>query len=319
MTDINKINPGIDTSFSTKLNANLATSLRQTGLTQVQQLQDRAITLSADGGTFAEAYTDSNGRQDSVVAGFSEFDTNKFKPGFLTDEASGDTTSDPDSFTSPGNAFDSDFSTSATKTSTAATISLGKTFSAKTITKLYIKTDTDSSSGSVSLSIKLQSYDGATWSDEATLDSGPGGVAGFAAEYNGIYDLNSSVQGLRLLFTNSNPGASCTHNIQILAYTTQSDEGSVVTHTIPTGTFDTTLSSSFMTFKTQDWESGADIQYKLTNATEDTGWLASNTPVSFTALTAEPDDLIVKLIPKTTSPTAGYPSINGIALYGDRP
>jgi hypothetical protein len=55
------------------------------------------------------------------------------------------------------------------------------------------------------------------------------------------------------------------------------------------------------------------------DANEDTGWLATNIAVSFTALTAEPDDLIVKLIPKTTSPRTGYPSINGVALYADRP
>ena len=65
----------------------------------------------------------------------------------------------------------------------------------------------------------------------------------------------------------------------------------------------------------EDWEDGANIQYKLTNATEDTGWLdAMNTSPevnSFTAFTSEPTTLIVKLIPKTTSPTAGYPSVKG--------
>jgi len=57
----------------------------------------------------------------------------------------------------------------------------------------------------------------------------------------------------------------------------------------------------------------------LPGSQEDTEYVASNEVVSFTALNAEPRELVVKLIPKTTSPTAGYPSINGVALYGDRP
>jgi len=47
---------------------------------------------------------------------------------------------------------------------------------------------------------------------------------------------------------------------------------------------------------------------------QDTGWLdASNSPEvqAFTAFTSEPTTLIVKLVPKTTSPTAGYPSVKG--------
>ena len=39
----------------------------------------------------------------------------------------------------------------------------------------------------------------------------------------------------------------------------------------------------------------------------------------FTAFTAEPDTCIVKLVPKTVSPSTGYPSINGIYLTGDKP
>jgi hypothetical protein len=100
---------------------------------------------------------------------------------------------------------------------------------------------------------------------------------------------------------------------------TTEDVSSFVEHVIPAGTFISTLSTAFMTFKADDWESGADVQFKLTNATEDTGWLDTNETVTFTALTAEPDNLIVNVIPKTTSPTANYPSINGVALYGDKP
>ena len=51
---------------------------------------------------------------------------------------------------------------------------------------------------------------------------------------------------------------------------------------------------------------------------EDSGWLDANKVESFTAFTIEPAKCIVKLIPKETSPTDGYPSISGFALYGDK-
>ncbi len=94
----------------------------------------------------------------------------------------------------------------------------------------------------------------------------------------------------------------------------------IITHDIPAGTFSDTVSSAIGVPFIEDWETGADIQYKLTGTAgaEDTGWLDAmdtNPEVSnFTAFTAEPDTLIVKLIPKTTSPTTGYPSVRGFYI-----
>jgi len=95
---------------------------------------------------------------------------------------------------------------------------------------------------------------------------------------------------------------------------------STIEHDIPTGTFGTTITNAIGVPLIEDWEDGANIQYKLTGSAgaEDTGWLdAMDTEPegsSFTAFTAEPDTLIVKLVPKTTSPTAGYPSIKGFVM-----
>ena len=104
-------------------------------------------------------------------------------------------------------------------------------------------------------------------------------------------------------------------------YTTTASAVGYIYHTIPTGTFSATMSSMFATFKPENWEAGADVQYKLTGTAgaEDTGWLDTNEVAEFTAFTAEPDTCIVKLIPKTTAPQAGFPSINGFNLYGGRP
>ena len=94
---------------------------------------------------------------------------------------------------------------------------------------------------------------------------------------------------------------------------------SLIYHTIPTGTFSATISTSFGTQIFEDWETGVNVQYKLTGTAgaEDTGWLEADELSTFTAFTAEPDTLIVKLIPKTTSPTVGYPSLRGVAVRGN--
>lgn len=88
----------------------------------------------------------------------------------------------------------------------------------------------------------------------------------------------------------------------------------IIIHTIPTGSFISTVSTVIGVPMIVDWETDDDIQYKLTNATEDTGWLScSNAPSvnSFTPFTSEPTTLTVKLIPKSVAPTTGYPSIKG--------
>ena len=96
-----------------------------------------------------------------------------------------------------------------------------------------------------------------------------------------------------------------------------------ITHDIPSGTFSTTMSSAVGVPMLGDWETGANIQSKLTGTggAEDTGWLdamdTSPEVSTFTAFTDEPDTLIVKLEPKDTSPTPGYPSIKGFVVRGD--
>ena len=92
----------------------------------------------------------------------------------------------------------------------------------------------------------------------------------------------------------------------------------IITHDIPSGTLPSTISTCVGSPLVADWETGADIQYKLTNANEDSGWLDVNKMESFTAFTSEPEQCVVKLIPKETDPTTGYPSIYGFGLIGDR-
>ena len=106
------------------------------------------------------------------------------------------------------------------------------------------------------------------------------------------------------------------NSIPLLTVGDLAEESLIITHNIPSGTFSSTISTSFGTALVEDWEEGDGIQYKLTGTggAEDTGWLNYNEVSTFTAFTAEPDTCIVKLIPKSTNPTLGYPSVKGFMV-----
>ena len=301
---------------------------------QIRQLMDRDAKLSnGNVGFFAEAYIDSNGRKNSVDTGsttatYSSGDEMYFA-GTFTDEASGDSTHDPSSYSSPGNAFDDDSGTYASHDgSTNATTYLGKTFGAKTVDMVYVKSysQADGAGGSGmhvnSTSIKLQSYNGSTWSDEQTLDSDSGG-AGTSSSADTYIIFNKSVQGLRVQNYSSNGGVSPEHRHRVYSLEYGDFDGSSVEvyHDIPSGTFGSAVSKAICVPFLENWESGANIQFKLTNTGgDDSGWLdcMDTEPIvsSFTAFSnGEPDTLIVKLIPKGSSPTPGYPAIKGVAAF----
>lgn len=96
----------------------------------------------------------------------------------------------------------------------------------------------------------------------------------------------------------------------------------LVVHNIPVGTFKNTPSKALAVCKIKNWEDGNSLQFKLKNDTEDTGWLDFNIDGDvaygklneFTQFTSEPEEFIVRLIPKTTDPTPGYPGITGVGV-----
>ena len=153
----------------------------------------------------------------------------------ITDEASGDTTHDPDSFTNPSNAFDGDDSTYAEKSS--ENVSLGKTFSAKTIVEVKVKAQCSfdtGTNGDYTLHIILQSYDGSTWTDEKDWTKSDYSYHG-TFDLESSYSLNKSVQGLRLKYTASYAGSGGYRDFKIysLEYAQSYDSSSSVeTNTI---------------------------------------------------------------------------------------
>jgi len=111
-------------------------------------------------------------------------------------------------FTNPTYAFDLDDTTSATAsggTGTSGDNYIGKTFSSRYIGKILISATSSATSGAShnSSAIYLQTYNGSTWSDVATLDSKTGYTA--ASSYAALYTLNATTQGIRIRCT-----ASCT-------------------------------------------------------------------------------------------------------------
>jgi len=109
---------------------------------------------------------------------------------------------------------------------------------------------------------------------------------------------------------------SFTNDYSIPALTTVNGEilPSLITHNISPGTFSSNISSVFGTALIAELEEGSMIQFKLTNDTEDSGWLNINEPTTFIPFTSQPTKVIVKLIPKAENPTPGIPSIYGFYI-----
>lgn len=148
----------------------------------------------------------------------------------------------------------------------------------------------------------------------------PAGDAGNSV-YTGYNNTSGYSGGTFVLSTNSgSTWALDTTDMVFATYDGSALTDQIITHTIPSGRFSSTISTSYLIPFFNWWESGSDVKYKLTNGGEDSGWLnAGNTGEvsSFTAFTSEPTTVIVKLIPKSSSPTCGYPSIKGFAIRAE--
>ncbi len=403
------------------LNGNFALTLRNIGQNTIQTLQDRAITFTADGGIFAEAYIDATGRNNSVVSATATFDTDKYKtnsataPFVIIEATSISSLSDfainncqivpletgkwqlscttgtdevqraqiyktlfyGSNGTNP--RASSTYITGITALKTNVTRDVGKRAYSQIIELAGHAGEDTTATGTFAdttnnTACSIWSYCLGTWngldngtemtanaqfpastvinvaeaalanvtSDETGLDKtadeldNPATVAVRVWVHDsGDHDPSTNSKSIVYVLsygsiswatTGTTPAVDTNidfytdNSIPVLTAATEDYTNSIV-HSVPTGAMSSTLSTSFATFKAEDWEAGADVQYRLTGTAgaEDTGWLDTNEVVEFTAFTAEPDTCIVKLIPKTTSPSVGLPSINGIYLTGTKP
>ena len=293
----------------------------------VRMIQDRAVDFSvAQEDAWGEAYIDADGRNDSVDTGntTAEFLTDTYYPQEGSDVASTYSADASDTFSDVANAFDSNDTTFASVTGTNQSSQInyiGKDNSSSSMTPagVRVKLDWVYDSGNVgdSITVKLQGYTG-SWGDIATLDSHTGATG--SDSYDGTTIVGVEYSALRVSFDNnfSDSNNSITNKVysfEINPLTVEAD----IYHTIPAGTFKDTISSSISSPLIAGWETGASIQYKLTGTggSEDSGWLNINELSEFTAFTDEPDTLIIRLTPKSSSPSLGVPSIKGVGVKSE--
>jgi len=108
------------------------------------------------------------------------------------------------------------------------------------------------------------------------------------------------------------------HNIPLLTY-----DGSlpdvyigILEHNIPTDTFTTYSNSYFCSILYKNWEEGVNVEFRLTNDDEDTGYLETHNYVNLKPkLIEQPTKLLLKLTSKGENPTNNYPAIKGFALF----
>jgi hypothetical protein len=133
---------GVIANATTWVNNNNNTVLRNGGRNLIRQLQDRAVDFSADGGEWAEAYTDATGRLDSVdidSAG-AWFNTDAYE---TNTEHVNDTTENSGSYNNPEYPFYNVGSATTGNIGGGSAIDkqMGKTFSSRLIGDIKIKVE----------------------------------------------------------------------------------------------------------------------------------------------------------------------------------
>ena len=314
-------------------------------LTKIEQLIDRDVTRSNDKvSPFVEAYTSAGGMGSSVVVADNEaclindvFESienstvpptkqyiNAKKTPKISSDYSGDTqTSD---YTNPSNANNFNYSTfaSASLISTAAWKVHQQTFSARQVDFCHFAAEHfgRNASSSRRYEIDIETYDGSVWTSIHTENSSSTNLA-LTYYSSKIISVNDVIQGIRFKSrVNVSQAVAGPQEARLYSFNYGSVEEGFIPHTIPAGTFKDNVSSGVASVKIVDWEDGASLQWKATNATEDTGWQDFNIDgdtayakiSDFTEFTDEPTEFVVKLIPKETAPTAGIPSVSGVGI-----
>jgi len=175
------------------------------------------------------------------------------------------------------------------------------------------KTLTTSTNGIVSVSLVKSDYTGlpngvlpiGTYQINITCTASYLGVNTTTYSFSGTYTSYSSA----LIPANGGDTTFC------YTFTEYTSIGTgIITHTIPTGILKPNISQACIKSLVIQTETGASVQHKLTNATDDSGWMDDGIMTAFNTFSGEPTKLITRLIPKTTSPTDSYPCVMGVAV-----
>lgn len=105
--------------------------------------------------------------------------------------------------------------------------------------------------------------------------------------------------------------------ITVNSVTLSGGNSGIVEHDIPSGTFPSDVDKLIGKALIEETESGATIEHRLENATEDSGWIADGEFGSFTAFTSEPTKYKVRLTAPSTVTTLSVPKIKGAGVYSE--
>jgi len=314
--------------YANELNNSFAESYNISALNLIRTLQNRSVNFSEGNiDWFGDAYVDSNGQMNSVNTDttavynssdktyeFRKYDTGSVSGSTESDSASSsdDTRQNSISYTVTL-AYDGIFTGIAiTGDTSLATISIKSTDETITYASKTITPDSNGEQCSFSLS-------------DYSAENGESSIPLFAGNYkicitgtNIVIGNNKSYSGTNFSYSNISIAEGWTYpQLVFQKYTdTTVYTYNVISHDIPSGTFSSTVDTLYSQVVINSWEEGDSIKVKLTNATEDSGWLDINSVESFTAFTSEPTKYLIQLNPKSSSPTSGYPSILGSAIRG---
>jgi len=312
------------TLLSTQLNDNFSVCYTVNGLNLIRELQDRDVDISTGFiDMWAEAYIDASGRKNTVNAGSTTalFSTDHYGIGVSALSTDYNSLYDPNVMQNPTWIADFNDSTAAVEVVTAGTksTSIGYFFgSTKSVldVRWRVRTDSVSAVNMTSGSLAIDTYNGSSWDAYGFV-----GSHGTTQLWNatGTTAIGTSCSGVRLALNTIAPGTSVNHLYWSLEYTTTTaGSDGTVWHDIPTGTLGSTVSSAIGVPLLETWEDGANIEYKLQNVSEDSGWLNCMRTApeisDFTAFTSEPTRVLVKITAATGSPAAGVPTIKGFSL-----
>ena len=105
--------------------------------------------------------------------------------------------------------------------------------------------------------------------------------------------------------------------ITVNSVTLTGGNSGIVEHDIPSGTFPSDVDKLIGKALIEETESGATIEHRLENATENSGWIADGEFGSFTAFTSEPTKYKVRLTAPSTVTTLSVPKIKGSGVYSE--
>ena len=155
--------------------------------------------------------------------------------------------------------------------------------------QLSIRVDSSNSNGrGANLSAKTLLMSSSTFQSNITEQNGSQSSASLT-----LTDINSEVVNSSLVYQDF-------------------DVENLIFHNLPS-VFENPITKSLGTVLYDDWEEGNNIEYKFVDSSDnETDWLITNTFSSFSEIT--PNRVVVKLNPKETSPTTGFPSIKGFGF-----